>query len=187
MKKQRFRKIILLSLFTVFVFCIPTSALQMQTPSPIGLAELIINAEKYDNKKIEFEGEAIGNILYRNNGAWVNVSDADNSALGVFTDTDSAEEISVLGRYGTCGDMLLVTGTFNRACSEHGGDMDIHADHIEILSRGKDETPVIPHWLPYFTYGSAACAIFLCCFAFYRIRCYNIGKKSVRDEKTDEK
>ena len=139
----------------------------------VSLSELIDEAKDYDGHVINFRGEAIGNILYRGSYAWVNVSDADNSAIGIWMSADDARKISFLGHYGMRGDTLFVTGTFNRACPDHGGDPDIHADTVTIINSGSKTDISLPSYLPYLTVISAVCAVILCAFAFSRIRHYN--------------
>ena len=139
----------------------------------VSLSELIDEAKDYDGHVIKFRGEAIGNILYRGSYAWVNVSDANNSAIGIWMSADTARKISFLGHYGMRGDTLLVTGTFNRACPDHGGDPDIHADTVTIINSGSKTDIPLPSYLPYLTVTSAVCAVILCAFAFSRIRHYN--------------
>ncbi|ADQ47160.1 hypothetical protein Calkro_2337 [Caldicellulosiruptor kronotskyensis 2002] len=102
---------------------------------PIDSNTLINNAFKYDGKFIEFQGEAIGEIMKRGNYAWVNVHDGNN-AIGIFLKYEDAKIIKYLGRHGVKGDTVYVKGIFNRACREHGGDLDIHAYQIKILKRG---------------------------------------------------
>lgn len=174
--------VLTLTIFAASFSALPAFAEERNPDAPVSLAELIDNARQYDNTVIQFQGEAIGDILYRGSDAWVNISDANNSAIGVYMSAEMAGEISVLGRYGTQGDTLLITGTFHRACSDHGGDMDIHADQVKILNRGKAVAPEIPNWLPYLAGGSAVCAILLCAFAFCRIRHYNTDKTAQRSD-----
>lgn len=143
------------------------------TDNCVSLSELIDEANDYDGHVIKFRGEAIGNILYRGSYAWVNVSDANNSAIGIWMSANTARKINSLGHYGMRGDALLVTGTFNRACPDHGGDPDIHADTVTIMNSGSKTDIPTPSYLPYLTVTSAVCAVILCAFAFYRIRHYN--------------
>lgn len=42
---------------------------------PIDSSTLINNAFKYDGKVVEFQGEAIGEIMKRGDFAWVNIHD----------------------------------------------------------------------------------------------------------------
>jgi hypothetical protein len=139
----------------------------------VSLSELIDESNDYDGSIIKFSGEAIGNILYRGSYAWVNVSDANNSAIGIWMSANTARKISVLGHYGMHGDTLLVTGTFNRACPDHGGDPDIHAKTVIISYPGYKADISIPSYLPRFATICAICTVILCCFTFYRIRHYN--------------
>ena len=45
--------------------------------------------------------------------------------------------ISFAGGYKYRGDWLQVRGVFNRACRQHGGDMDIHAQDIIKIRSGR--------------------------------------------------
>lgn len=103
----------------------------------ISSVQLIGKAKDYDGKEIVYEGEAIGDVMRRGKQyAWVNVNDGD-SALGIWAPWEFAKEITNLGSYKYKGDFLKITGQFNRACIEHGGDLDIHAQKIEILQKGR--------------------------------------------------
>ncbi len=64
---------------------------------PIDSNTLINNAFKYDGKFIEFQGEAIGEIMKRGNYAWVNIHDGSN-AIGVFLKYEDAKKIKYLGK-----------------------------------------------------------------------------------------
>ena len=56
-----------------------------------------------------------------------------------------AEKISIFGTYKHEGDIVKVTGVFNAACAQHGGDMDIHATALEMTAPGRDAAdPVKP-------------------------------------------
>ncbi|WAM33959.1 hypothetical protein [Caldicellulosiruptor morganii] len=102
---------------------------------PIDSNTLINNAFKYDGKIVEFQGEAIGEIMKRGDFAWVNIHDGQN-AIGIFMRYEDARKIKFLGRHRVKGDIVFVKGTFNRACKQHGGDLDIHAQKVEIVKRG---------------------------------------------------
>lgn len=103
----------------------------------ISSIQLINKAKDYDGKEVIYEGEAIGDIMRRGREyAWVNVNDGDN-AIGVWSPWDSVKEITKLGSYKYKGDLLKIIGRFNRACLQHGGDLDIHAQKIEILQKGR--------------------------------------------------
>ncbi|WPX09075.1 hypothetical protein [Anaerocellum danielii] len=110
-------------------------SLETAFAKPIDSNTLINNAFKYDGKMVEFQGEAIGEIMKRGDFAWVNIHDGQN-AIGIFMRYEDAKKIRYLGRYRVKGDIVYVKGTFNRACKEHGGDLDIHAQKVEIVKRG---------------------------------------------------
>lgn len=97
---------------------------------------LIENAAELDNQTVEFEGEAVGDVMLRGDHAWVNVSDGAN-AVGIWCPVETLPTIAVLGRYQTVGDRLHVRGQYHRACPQHGGDLDIHAVSVQVVERGR--------------------------------------------------
>ncbi len=91
-----------------------------------------------DGQKVVFEGEAIQQVMFRRgNHGWVNVKD-DANAVGIWAPSELLRKIELTGAYGRFGDRVRVAGVFHAACPEHGGDLDIHADQLEILSRGRE-------------------------------------------------
>jgi hypothetical protein len=97
--------------------------------------ELINNAKQYDTKIVSFQGEVIGDIMKRGNYAWVNLNDG-NSAIGIWMSESLAKQITYAGSFKSKGDIIAVEGVFHRACLEHGGDLDIHAQAIRKISSG---------------------------------------------------
>ena len=100
--------------------------------------DLINNAKDYDKKEVVYSGEVIGDIMKRGENTWINISDGAN-AIGIWITMDMANEIKYTGKYNFTGDTVKVTGMFNRACSEHGGDLDIHASKIEVIKQGHSD------------------------------------------------
>lgn len=98
-------------------------------------ADLINKAKNYDGKTVAYRGEAIGDIMLRKDYAWINANDGKN-AIGVWIKKELAKDIRFLGGYGYMGDVIEVEGEFHRACPEHGGDMDIHAQTVAVVSQG---------------------------------------------------
>jgi len=98
-------------------------------------ADLIADAAEHDGKTVVFEGEVIGDVMIRGDYAWVNVSDKDY-AVGIWMRASDARRISHAGAYRVRGDTVRVRGVFHRSCSEHGGDLDIHAGEVLIVSPG---------------------------------------------------
>ncbi|MHB1276530.1 MAG: DNA-binding protein [Candidatus Humimicrobiaceae bacterium] len=101
----------------------------------LGSNELIDHAKDYDKKEIVYSGEVIGDIMKRGQNCWINISDGDN-AIGIWAEESLAKNIKYKGSYKYTGDEVKVTGIFNKACPEHGGDLDIHAKKIEIIRNG---------------------------------------------------
>lgn len=130
------KKIFIASLLILFL-AIPVFA--EKTPA-LSSSELIEKIDEYNGKTVVFQGEAIGEKMPRNNGVWINISDAPNSAIGVWFTFEDAEKIKILGDYNFKGDIVKVEGVFNRACKEHKGEIDIHAASAEIVEPGSPVT-----------------------------------------------
>ncbi|HAW50187.1 TPA: hypothetical protein DCX16_04490 [bacterium] len=89
---------------------------------------------------VTIEGEVIGKPMKRGKYYLINVNDG-TATIGIFT--RELPEITYYGRYGVLGDRIRVIGEKNYACKEHWGKLDIHADSIEILEKGKlEEKPI---------------------------------------------
>jgi hypothetical protein len=101
----------------------------------VSSTELIQNVQEYDGRQVVYEGEVIGEIMKRKQGAWVNISDGENS-IGVWMPLELAKAIKYEGGYKVKGDIVQVKGVFNRACVEHGGDLDIHAVSLLTIKSG---------------------------------------------------
>ncbi len=102
----------------------------------VGTKDLIEKPRDFDGKTIVFLGEAIGDAMRRGDHAWVNLLDA-NAAMGIWLPAADSDAIKDWGSYQAKGDVVRIRGVFHRACPEHGGDMDIHAESLEIIARGK--------------------------------------------------
>jgi len=114
--------------------------------------ELINDMPAYDGKEVTITGEAIGDVMLRDGYGWVTVNDDiyatssieeggelsgyTNLGVAVWAPRGQLEQIHILGGYKNKGDRVMVTGVFNRACPEHGGDTDIHASSAEVLEQG---------------------------------------------------
>ncbi|MBN2026598.1 MAG: hypothetical protein JW854_07570 [Actinobacteria bacterium] len=118
----------------------------------VSISELIENMEEYDGDTVVISGEAIGDIMIRGDHAWLTVNDdsysensleeggeysgVSNIGIGVWAPSSEVQSIENLGSYTEKGDIVEVTGVFHRACSEHGGDTDIHAYSIRVIEDG---------------------------------------------------
>ena len=98
----------------------------------VSSTDLLNNPNSYNGKSILYKGEVVGDIMDH----WVNINDG-NAAIGIWVKEKIAlDEIAYLGDYKTNGDQIIVNGIFNKACSAHGGDLDIHAQHLEVVKLG---------------------------------------------------
>ena len=118
----------------ILLICLMAIATSANAQQLVGSVDLLNNTFSYDNKQIIYVGEVVG-IMKRGNFAWVNVHDG-SYAIGVWTPVDYIKDIKMTGDYDHKGDIIEVTGTFHRADTEHGGDLDIHASSIKIIEKG---------------------------------------------------
>jgi hypothetical protein len=102
----------------------------------VSSSRLIEEARAFDGQTVEYSGELIGEPLPRSDNVWINVHDGSN-ALGVWVGREVLPAVRYFGSYRASGDWVRVRGVFHRSCPEHGGDMDIHAVHIERLAAGE--------------------------------------------------
>lgn len=116
---------------------------------------LIEHPDRYDGKQVVFRGEAIGDVMERSDGAWININDDAYSRQGrkrrlagynsgqsvLVSDKKAARAVKRLGDYNNRGDIVEVTGIFQKADPDHGGDMMIAADSLRIVKPGF----AIPH------------------------------------------
>lgn len=112
--------------------------------SIITINELIDNSKEYDKKRVTVQGEAIGEVLERGQYAWVNINDGSN-AIGIWLTAENVKKITTFGDYKHKGDIVQITGVFHRACTQHGGDIDIHNIQVEIVENGYNIKEVIPN------------------------------------------
>jgi hypothetical protein len=103
---------------------------------PVSSTELINKAREYDGKNVVYAGEVIGDVMARGDFVWVNVNDGEN-AIGIWLGKELAGEIQFAGSYHAKGDRLEIDGVFHRACIQHGGDVDIHAQNVRKISPGE--------------------------------------------------
>jgi hypothetical protein len=97
--------------------------------------ELIEGAREYDGKEIVITGELIGDPMVRGDHVWVNMYDGA-TAMGIWLPRVLMPSVQWYGSYKARGDAVRVQGVFHRSCSEHGGDMDIHASAMSVVAAG---------------------------------------------------
>ncbi|MBS3908648.1 MAG: DNA-binding protein [Actinobacteria bacterium] len=139
----------------------------------VSSTELIENSRAYDGTVIEFQGEAIGDVMVRGESGWVNLHDGDN-AIGIWAPASELRKIKTAGDYNSIGDRVLVEGRFYMACPTHDGEFDIHAERLTVVEAGARVThPVEPGKLiAAAVLAPVALALFL--FERYRRR-HNVG------------
>ncbi len=114
----------------VVIISSPSSFAQVSTSS-----DLLNNAKQYDGKTVNYKGEVIGDVMVRGDHAWLHVNDG-SIAIGIWAPKTMIQDIGYVGDYHKKGDTVEVSGTFHRSCSEHGGDLDIHAYEIKKIISG---------------------------------------------------
>ena len=121
--------IIFIFIFTLFL------TITINASNVIEINQLVENASTLDNTEVSIQGELIGEALERGEYAWININDTTN-AIGVWVKQSDINQIQFYGDYKHKGDIVKITGTFNKACVEHGGDVDIHCTNIELVEKG---------------------------------------------------
>ena len=121
-------------------------------PPLLSTTELVENSYKWDGQTVSFKGEVLQDLMVREDGTWMNLSDADNTAMGVFVPKGVAmPAISHTEDYRTVGDVVLITGVFNRVCVQHEGETDIHAVSVTVLTPGSTRAnPIHVHRVVWF-------------------------------------
>jgi hypothetical protein len=111
-----------------------------QDALPASPASLIERSSAWDGGRFLFQGELIGEpLLVDPSGFWVNLSE-EGTAIGVFCPASLSLDPKGLqgGRYGRTGDRIEVEGTLHRLCPEHGGELDLHARTLRVLTPAHD-------------------------------------------------
>ncbi|MDZ4169272.1 MAG: hypothetical protein U1E26_06415 [Coriobacteriia bacterium] len=137
-------------MFALAITCIPAQAMAIKGVEPVAMtpgaltpAEAVELGLAQDGVRVVVQGEAIGEALSAPRGKrWLNLL-GGGVAIGVVVEAEDAAAIERFGEYRQRGATVLVGGTLNSACDEHGGDLDIHASKIEILDQGES----VPHAL----------------------------------------
>lgn len=142
--------------------CVGEQGAALQSPNEPSSGGLVEEPKRWDGEQVTFTGEAIGERMKRGDGAWLHLNDdaymrenveqgaalgGYNSGMPVwFEDAALTGGIDVYGDYKHEGDVVTVTGVFNAACAQHGGDMDIHAETGEVTHEGKRASDPVKLW-----------------------------------------
>lgn len=127
--------------FTILIiFALSFILLPMQNIETLEIdltvSKLLNNPQKYNGKRIVFIGEVIGEPLGRGDYRWINVSDSEGNAIGVWLKVELLKDIKYYGKYNIKGDTVEIEGIYHSICNEHGGDTDIHSDFLRVLKKG---------------------------------------------------
>lgn len=122
-------------------------------------SEVIVSCPaRFDGLRVTYIGEAVGDLLLRDGGAWLLVNDDDyaltvgplpthrdhrgtNGGLSVWLPDPLPDQLTGLGRPGVWGDVIEVTGAIVRTDAADGGGLTLRADELTVLqpSRSVDE------------------------------------------------
>lgn len=97
--------------------------------------KLIDSAKTYDEHQVEITGELIGDVMVRGDHAWISILD-EGTAISAWIATSMLPSNATIGGYAKRGDIVKLRGGFHRACPDHGGDLDIHATRLELVTKG---------------------------------------------------
>lgn len=126
-------------------------------------ADLVEAPATWDGRTVNFTGEVITEAMERGEHSWIHINDdayylknveegtplgGYNSGMPVWIPTELTNQIAFYGDYRYEGDVVRVRGTFNAACAQHGGDMDIHATTLQVLKPGRAVVDPIKPWKP---------------------------------------
>lgn len=115
---------------------LPATALAAETIVDVTPAEMASVIEGLDGSTVRFSGEVVSEALRADEeNVWLNVL-GDGVAMGVFMPAEYAEKVSIFGDYRHNGDIVQIVGVYHEACDEHGGDMDVHATELTLVSSG---------------------------------------------------
>ena len=107
----------------------------------------------FDQAEVTFVGEAIGELLHRDGGAWLQVNDdayalevgpvighreraGFNSGVSVWLPDGLHERVETVGRPAQRGDVLALRGTIHRADPDDGGGITLRAEELEVIADG---------------------------------------------------
>ncbi|MCQ8898182.1 MAG: hypothetical protein NQU48_01905 [Hadesarchaea archaeon] len=114
--------------------CLVLCLLLLPGASAASLENLSRNPGEWDGRTVTVAGEVVGR-LDKGSHVWLNLWE-NGWSLGVWCPKGLAEGIRVVGDYFHVGDRVEVTGVFHARCGEHGGEPDLHAENLLVISGG---------------------------------------------------
>lgn len=144
MGKMRFAVLVVL-----ISICLPVRGAGLET-APLGT--LIEEAKVRDGKSYLISGELVGEPLKAYGGGWwLNIVEEGNPCA-VFIPLPVSFPVRSLigGNHRMTGHRLQVSGTLRRICPNHGGDLDFHADRLDILDIPRERIVLAFWWEKWF-------------------------------------
>jgi hypothetical protein len=114
--------------------CLILPLLLLPGAAATSLENLNQSPGEWDGKMVTVVGEVVGK-LDKGEHLWLNLWE-NGWSLGVWCTRKQAEGIRVVGDYLHVGDRVEVTGIFHARCGEHGGEPDLHAENLLVISEG---------------------------------------------------
>ena len=96
----------------------------------------------YEGQTVQITGEVVGDIINaedKSDYRWITVDALASeraASIQVYVSSAQASLIDTLGRYGSVGTTIFVTGKFHLACGQHDGLCDIHATALSVQEKG---------------------------------------------------
>ena len=163
MMGTRMQRIALLGalVFAVLASPLPCFGDVNTSPNDPSSTQLVEQPKRWDGKTITFRGEAIAERMVRGDYAWIHLNDDGyylknveegsglhgyNSGMPVWLPANLTDQLLTYGDYKHEGEVVEVRGTFNAACAQHGGDMDIHAVSLERVLPGRHAIDAVKPW-----------------------------------------
>lgn len=117
----------------------------------------------WDGLEITYVGEVVGEVLDRDDGAWAQINDdpyalevgpllaprqreGANTGLAVWLPDELRDQVEVVGRAETRGDVVAVRGMVHRTDPNDGGGLTIRANDLRMIAEG--ETLAAPLHVP---------------------------------------
>ncbi|MEX2621067.1 MAG: hypothetical protein WD250_12715 [Egibacteraceae bacterium] len=132
----------------------PATIVPRGEPVDVSSTELLNCPEHYDRRIVRYQGEAIGGLLPRRDGTWVQVNDdvyagplgplpghrryqGANTGVGVRLPPGLAAEITTVGGPHVRGDRIEVVGVFRRVDPGSREVTVVHADSLAVIEAGR--------------------------------------------------
>lgn len=137
---RRMKRSIFLILFLILSIVLNASVVYGEV---IFLKEILDRPDVYDRQEVKIEGEAIGEVLKADKGAWINIASGSYN-IGVFSPNASIfRQISYWGSYKERGDRLRIKGIFYKNCPLRQISY-IDLKTLEIIEKGVKIKALVP-------------------------------------------